>query len=218
LNSLHKKNRVPVWTTVKEAAVKNCGSAVLESDIDIILEIDPDAYLLSWQLIAGSRSTFSLLVNLPAGSLGKLETRLKHFRYFKGRRMIANLCILSTNLHKCCINREKLDDWCGIHPGDHPIAVVTTHIPAKPDTSSTVVNDLKCSISSVSAVASLALERRNALELFNNNLGTNGKLDLESLRDRAIQRDLNKATRESEQLRDRKELEMRSHCQVYATH
>jgi hypothetical protein len=80
LNTLHQKKRVPDWETVKESTIRSCGSNLLLSDINRILEIYPDAYTLNWRTIDADRCLYELCIKLPYQYLGKLETRSNMFR------------------------------------------------------------------------------------------------------------------------------------------
>lgn len=81
LNTLHQKKRHPDWETVREAATRFSGSEIKLTDIDMILEIHPAAYLLSWRIFDAQRNIFDLCIKLPHEFLGKLESRSETFRY-----------------------------------------------------------------------------------------------------------------------------------------
>ena len=80
LNTLHQKKRIPDWETVKESAIRSCGSNLLLSDINIILQIYPEAYTLNWRTIDADKKLFELCIKIPNQFLGKLETRSNLFR------------------------------------------------------------------------------------------------------------------------------------------
>jgi hypothetical protein len=80
LNTLHQKKRVPDWETVKESTIRSCGSNLLLSDINRILQVYPDAYTLNWRALDADRRLYELCIKLPYQFLGKLETRSNMFR------------------------------------------------------------------------------------------------------------------------------------------
>ena len=80
LNTLHQKKRIPDWETVKECTIRSCGLNLLLSDINTILEIYPEAYILNWRTLDADKNLFELCIKLPHCFLGKLETRSSIFR------------------------------------------------------------------------------------------------------------------------------------------
>ena len=81
LNTYNQKKRIPDWVSVREGAVRFCGADIQLSDIDLITDIYPEAYLLLWRIIDPDRRIFELCIKLPSEYLGKLETRSNIFRY-----------------------------------------------------------------------------------------------------------------------------------------
>lgn len=81
LNTYNQKKRIPDWDSVRDGAIRICGSDIQLSDINLIFEIYPQAYVLLWRIIDPERRIFELCIKLPSEFLGKLETRSNIFRY-----------------------------------------------------------------------------------------------------------------------------------------
>ena len=81
LNTLNQKKRLPDWETVREGATRFSGSEIKLADIDMILEVYPAAYLLTWRTVDAQRNISELCIKLPHEFLGKLESRSEIFRY-----------------------------------------------------------------------------------------------------------------------------------------
>ena len=81
LNTYNQKKRIPDWDSVRDGAIRFCGSDIQLSDIDLIVDIYPQAYVLLWRIIDPERKLFELCIKLPSEFLGKLETRSNIFRY-----------------------------------------------------------------------------------------------------------------------------------------
>ena len=80
LNSLHLKRRVSDWETVKSAAAIFFQGQVSLADINMIMEIYPEAYIIKWQPNSNDEKKTELCIKLPIQFFGKFETRSTKFR------------------------------------------------------------------------------------------------------------------------------------------
>lgn len=81
LNNLYQKKRVADWNSVKDAATRFCGSEILLSDINTIMDIYPEVYAIFWRTPTAEKKSFELCMKLPNEFVGKFETRSNTFRY-----------------------------------------------------------------------------------------------------------------------------------------
>lgn len=80
LYTLNQKKRLPDWETVREGATRFSGSEIKLADIDMILDVYPAAYQLTWRTVDARRNISELCIKLPHEFLGKLESRSEMFR------------------------------------------------------------------------------------------------------------------------------------------
>jgi hypothetical protein len=216
LNTYNQKKRIPDWDSVRDGAIRFCGSDIQISDVNLIVDIYPQAYVLLWRIIDPERRIFELCIKLPSEFLGKLETRSNIFRYCRVRssQLFASLelnCIRIALLTPFSPpRREKIAEWSLLNPGDQPFVVLASCIPAKPIVSTKVESINRTSKVVLKSLAHEASERRKDIETANKPLGTNGIDNLEKLRERAIMRDKTKDLRAIEELQAKKILDTKN--------
>ena len=113
-------------------------------------------------------------------------------------------------MYTCRLNiREKFEEWCSASNGESPVATKASLIPPKPDgLQKSVIK--KTSTHSVTVIASMALERRNAAQLDKQSGCVCGVENLSRLREIAITRDKSKELRAVEELGEKLNLESKN--------
>lgn len=125
----------------------------------------------------------------------EIEKTISHISYL--------ICICRLNI------REKFEEWCLVSNGESPVAIKASLIPPKPDGLQNSVMK-KASTHSVTVIASMALERRNAAHLEKQPECVSGVENLSRLREIAITRDKSKELRAVEELEEKLKLESKN--------